>query len=111
MGLVQFSLVSLMFLCDVISSENTCADKFSIPEKRLFNNLDNLIQQSHVEISPGVTLRKKTELQGLVANNTMKCDGVRTNFLRYLIEKVGGMVKTHVVEFNLGSILTNGNNY
>ena len=103
---VKLCLVALILLYGVICSGTKCNDALGVPESRLLINFDKLRSQSHVKIATGVILRRKKEFIDVIGNTTECRSG--TNVLQQFFGKVGQIMKSHVLEFDLSSILANG---
>jgi hypothetical protein len=76
------------------------------PEKNFLRNIDKLLNLNLVKITNGLVLRKKGNMTMKTDNNDLTCDSGWIENLRSRVER---MMETHVIEFDLSSVVNGGN--
>lgn len=84
------------------SSEIACGREN--PEVRFLQNIDKLLNRSHVSILQGVTLRRKFENEA--RRNNVSCTS--SNLIQELQDKLNHLLNSHVMEFDLAAVLSEG---
>lgn len=85
------------------SSEIACGRENS--EARFLQNIDKLLNRSHLRIVQGVTLRRKFENIPWRYNNA-SCTS--SDLMQELRDKLDHLLKNHVMEFDLAAISRTG---
>lgn len=104
----ELFLLTLVLLNGAICSNLTCDGELSIHENRLLINLDKLLNQRRVAVTTGVMLRKKNDTLE-ATESSIACDVSSSNVVHRFIGRIGKVLNTHVLEFDLSSILNEGN--
>lgn len=106
--MIKFLCV-ILIICGVASSV-TCLCDEKLPELRFLSNVDKLLNQSFVKIVDGVRLRKKSNILETQGNSTSACNEIPRNFIVEIDKKLGNVLNTHVLEFDLAKMLSTGKN-
>jgi hypothetical protein len=76
------------------------------PEKNFLKNIDKLLNLSQVKITSGLVLRKKENILMKANDNDQTCSN---SLIENLVSRVERMMETHVIEFDLSSVVDGGN--
>lgn len=98
------SFLVMTALCCICSVGSTCI------ESRFLNNFNQLLSQNHVKIITGISLRRKVEsFTEAIKSHSSLCNETSQNLLEEINGKVASLMETHVLEFDLSSMINNGN--
>lgn len=111
----QVSLMMRQVMCLIILPvlSRIAVDSTSVAcsENRLLMNLNKLLNQNHVKIINGITLRRKSNaIPDLINENSTRCIDLNEskNLMKEINVKVASLMNTHVLEFDLSSTIENG---
>jgi hypothetical protein len=102
---LQICLLLVILFRDIIGDVTSVCD-YGSNENRLLNNLDKLMNSSQVMIMKGVKLKKKLD-GALVENESIKISC--NTFSKDLQMRASRFINNHVLEFDIASMLTEGN--
>lgn len=104
----MFRLTILFLIVNVSLSTVKCFCDKNLPEVRLLRNVEKLLNRDSLQILNGINLRRKTNVTVNLRNSTSICNEVSRNFIEEVDNKLTQVLKTHVLEFDLASLLSNG---
>lgn len=75
----------------------------------MLSNFDKLLNQSQVKLVDGVTLKRKSKLTSdKEESHKVACDKTSLHLLPQVQARLKNMIETHVLEFDLLSVLNEG---
>ena len=107
---IQF-LFAFIVLREVISSKDVKCS-VDLPEIRFLMNFDKLLNRENVRIVNGIRLKRKLNEPFNEPDpefNTSLCAKSSEELLQVIESKFTRMAETHVLEFDLAPIVSNGN--
>ena len=90
-----------------VSSCQTQMCREHLPENKFLNNIDRLLNLKHLKIANGMYLRKKEQLSIQNASNESICNN-EYSFVDNVGLRIRRMMETHVIEFDLSSVVRKG---
>lgn len=103
---VVLVIVLQVFVCSTISDCNR-----NDPERLLLNNIEKLLNQRRLKIMNGITLTRKSDPKQtkFIERNASDCNSINKSKMMDINRKLRSILDSHVLEFDLASLLTEGN--